>query len=270
VKSVFMLHDVIPLEHPELVSRKGYRRHGRIVDRTASYASGLIVSTAAARAAVLQALRLRGRVSIPVETVPLPVPPIFLEKDKLDQDLREHDYFVVCGTIEPRKNHRLLLNVWRELVRQRGERAPKLVVVGSRGRNAGAVLDTLEQCRALQGKVIVAHGLSSPALRRLVAHAKALLMPSFAEGFGLPVIEALAVGTPVIASDLPAHREIAGDLAIYRDPTDGPGWLAAVSMFADGHGPAAEMRRRVAAYQPATWSQYFLRIERFLKTFVQA
>ena len=93
-------------------------------------------------------------------------------------------------------------------------------------------------------------------------------MPSFAEGFGLPVIEALAVGTPVIASDLPAHREIAGDLAIYRDPTDGPGWLAAVSMFADGHGPAAEMRRRVAAYQPATWSQYFLRIERFLKTFV--
>jgi glycosyltransferase involved in cell wall biosynthesis len=268
VKSVFMLHDVIPLEHPEFVSRKGYRRHGRIVDRTASYASGLIVSTAAARAAVLQALRLRGRVSIPVETVPLPVPPIFLEKDKLDQDLRGHDYFVVCGTIEPRKNHRLLLSVWRELVRQRGERAPKLVVVGSPGRNAGPVLDTLEQCRALQGKVIVAHGLSSPALRRLIAHARALLMPSFAEGFGLPVIEALAVGTPVIASDLPAHREIAGDLAIYRDPTDGPGWLAAISMFADGHGPAAEMRRRVAAYQPATWGQYFLRIERFLKTFV--
>jgi len=127
------------------------------------------------------------------------------------------------------------------------------------------VLRTLERCRAFQGKVIVAHGLSSPALRRLIAHAKALLMPSFAEGFGLPVIEALAVGTPVIASDLPAHREIAGDLAIYRDPTDGPGWLAAICMFADGYGPAAEMRRRVAAYQPATWSQYFLRIERFLK-----
>src|SRR3984893_14633452 len=258
VKSVLMLHDVIPLEHPELVSRKGYRRHGRIVDRTASYASGLIVSTAAARAAVLQALRLRARVSMPVETVPLPVPPILLE----------HDYFVVCGTIEPRKNHRLLLNVWRELVRQRGERAPKLVVVGSRGRNAGAVRDPLDSGRAPPGCVSVAHGLSSPALRRLVAHAKALLMPSFAEGFGLPVIEALTVGTPVIASDLPAHREVAGDLAIYRDPTDGPGWLAAICMFADGDGPAAEMRRRVAAYQPATWSQYFLRIERFLKTFV--
>jgi len=269
VKSVFMLHDVIPLEHPELVSRKGYRRHGKIVDRTASYASGLIVSTAAARAAVLQALRLRGRVAIPVETVPLPVTPIFLEKDKPDQDLCGHDYFIVCGTIEPRKNHRLLLNVWRELVRQRGERAPKLVVVGSRGRNAGPVLRTLERCRPLQGQVIVAHGLSSPALRRLIAHANALLMPSFAEGFGLPVIEALAVGTPVIASDLPAHREIAGNLAVYRDPTDPTGWLADICMFADGSGAAAEIRRRVAQYRPTTWGEYFNRIECFLKTFEQ-
>jgi len=92
-------------------------------------------------------------------------------------------------------------------------------------------------------------------------------MPSLAEGFGLPIIEALAIGTPVIASDLPAHREIAGNLAVYRDPTDGPGWLAEVSMFSDGSKAAFEMRRRVAEYQPTTWGEYFLRIERFLKTF---
>jgi hypothetical protein len=75
-------------------------------------------------------------------------------------------------------------------------------------------------------------------------------MPSFAEGFGLPVIEALAVGTPVIASDLPAHREVAGDLAVYRDPADGPGWLTDICMFADGSAAAAETRRRVLAYRP--------------------
>jgi glycosyltransferase involved in cell wall biosynthesis len=267
VKPVFMLHDVIPLERPELVSSKDYRRHGKIVDRTARYASGLISSTNAARDAVLNALSLRGRSDIPVEAVPLPVAPVFLASDGPDQELREHDYFIVCGTIEPRKNHLLLLNVWRELVRQRGERAPKLIMVGSPGWGAEPVLRTLKQSPLLQDRVIFARGLSSPALRRLVAHARALLMPSFAEGFGLPVIEALSVGTPVIASDLPAHREIAGDLAIYRDPTDAPGWLAAICMFADGNGVAAEMSRRVAAYQPATWGQYFLRIERFLKTF---
>jgi glycosyltransferase involved in cell wall biosynthesis len=269
VKSVFMLHDVIPLERPELVSSKDQRRHRRIVDRTARYASGLIASTAAAREAVLKALCLRGRSIIPVETVPFPVAPVFLEKDGPDQELCERDYFVVCGTIEPRKNHHLLLNVWRELVGQRGQHAPKLVIVGSPGWGAGPVLDALERSRPLHGRVILARGLSSPALRRLIANAKALLMPSFAEGFGLPIIEALAVGTPVIASDLPAHREIADNLAVYRDPTDRAGWLADICMFVDGSGAAAEIRQRVAQYRPTTWGEYFIRIERFLKTFEQ-
>ena len=269
VTSVFMLHDVIPLERPELVSGKAYRRHRKIVDRTARYASGLISSTIVARDAVLKALSMRGRSTIPVEAVPLPVAPVFLKKDGPDDELCERDYFVVCGTIEPRKNHHLLLDVWRELVGQRGPHAPKLVIVGSRGWGAESVLHALERCRSLQGHVILAHGLSSPALRRLIAHAKALLMPSFAEGFGLPIIEALAVGTPVIASDLPAHREIAGDLAIYRDPTDRAGWLADICMFADGSGTVAEIRRRIAQYRPTTWGEYFIRIERFLKTFEQ-
>ena len=269
VKSVFMLHDVIPLERPELVSRRDYRRHGTIIDRTARYASGLIASTAAAREAVLNALCLRGRPTIPVETVPFPVAPVFLQNDAPDQELCERDYFVVCGTIEPRKNHHLLLNVWRELVDQRGPRAPKLVMVGSPGWGSRSVLHALEQSWPLRDRVILARGLSSPALRRLIVHAKALLMPSFAEGFGLPIIEALAVGTPVIASDLPAHREIADNLAVYRDPTDRAGWLADICMFADGTRKAAEIRRRIAQYRPTTWSEYFIRIECFLKTFEQ-
>jgi glycosyltransferase involved in cell wall biosynthesis len=265
-----MLHDVIPLEYPEFFPFGEYQLHGKMVDHTARYASGLIVPTVAARESVLKALRLRGRAEIPVETAPLPVTPIFLEKDRPDEELGEHDYFVICGAIEPRKNHLLLLNVWRELVRRRGERAPKLVVVGSPIWGVAPLLRQLERCRLPQGQVIFARGLSSPALRRLIANAKALLMPSFAEGFGLPVIEALAVGTPVIASDLPAHREIAGDLAVYRDPTDETGWLKDICMFADGNGAAAEIRRRVSAYQPLTWDRYFTRIERFLKTFEQA
>ena len=270
VKSVFMLHDVIPLEHPELVSGKEYRRHQTILDRAAAHASGLIVSTAAARGAVLKALRLRGRASIPVETVPFPVAPVFLERDNPDKELCEHDYFVVCGTIEPRKNHILLLNVWQELVRQRGKRAPQLIVVGYHGREAIPVVRMLERCPLLRGHVTFAHGLSSPALRRLVAHAKALLMPSFAEGFGLPIIEALAVGTPVIASDLPAHREIAGSMAVYRAPTDAPGWLADICMFADGAKAVSEIRRRVAEYRSTTWSEYFNRVECFLRTFEES
>jgi glycosyltransferase involved in cell wall biosynthesis len=267
VRSVFMLHDVNPLESPEFFPQVEYRLYENLVAHTARHAAGLIVPTVAARESVLNALRLRGRAEIRVETVPLPVTPVFLENDRPDEDLSKHDYFVICGAIEPRKNHLLLLKVWRELVRRRGDRAPKLVVVGSPVWGVAPLLRKMERCRPAQGQVIFARGLSSPALRRLIAHAKALLMPSFAEGFGLPVIEALAVGTPVIASDLPAHREIGGNLAFYRDPTDAPGWLADICMFADGSGTAAETRKRISAYQPFTWREYFSRIERFLNTF---
>ena len=78
-----------------------------------------------------------------------------------------------------------------------------------------------------------------------------------------------AVGTPVIASDLPAHQEMADDLAVYRVPTDEAGWLKDICMFADVNGRAAEIRKRVSPYQPPTPRESFIRIERFLKTFEQ-
>lgn len=266
VKPVFMLHDMIPLENPEWVSDAGMRHHRHMTDNAARYAAALIATSPTARNSVTRELRLRGRGDIPVATVPLPVAPIFLEKGQPDQELASHDYFVVCGALEPRKNHVLLINVWRELVRRRGPRAPKLVVVGSPGWGGDAILHLLTRCRDIENHIVFARGLSSPALRRLMGHAKGLLMPSHAEGYGLPLIEALCVGTPVIASDLSAHRDVAGDYAIYRHPMDGLGWLAAVETLSDNTNESQVIRQRILNYRPPTWPDYFSKIERFLST----
>ncbi len=74
----------------------------------------------------------------------------------------------------------------------------------------------------VRGVVQVNSGTALWELSNWLAHARALLFPSFAEGFGLPVVEALSVGTPVIATDLPAFREAAGSIPEYLDPLDGP------------------------------------------------
>jgi glycosyltransferase involved in cell wall biosynthesis len=99
-----------------------------------------------------------------------------------------------------------------------------------------------------------------------MSHAKGVLMASYAEGYGLPLIEALCVGTPVIASDIPAHRDVAGDYAIYRHPMDGLGWLAAIETLADNTDEAQAIRRRIVNFRPPTWPDYFSKVEGFLRT----
>ena len=267
VRSVFMLHDVIPIEYPQLVSRLGHVTHKQMVDTAARHAAGLIVTTAAASQSVLAALHARGRATPPVVALPLPLAPLFLQPEPPDPGLAAHVYFVLCGAIEPRKNHLMLLRVWKELVRRLGARTPYLVVAGSPARGGKPILQRLERSGTLRRHVIVATGLTSPALRGLIAQARGLLMPSLAEGFGLPIIEALSLGTPVVASNLPAHLEVGADFARYLDPGDVAGWVDEIASLATDGAHVAALRARIASYQPMTIPVYFARVEQFLGEF---
>ena len=83
------------------------------------------------------------------------------------------------------------------------------------------------RCEATRGHVHHVEGLSTQAMKSLIAQSRGLLSPSLAEGFGLPIIEALHLGATVIASDIPAHREVAGDKARLLDPIEAPAWRTA-------------------------------------------
>ncbi|MCC0002327.1 MAG: glycosyltransferase [Methylobacteriaceae bacterium] len=124
---------------------------------------------------------------------------------------------MTCGTIEPRKNHALLVDVWRRFVAEQGPSAPKLVVVGKRGWNFTQIVEALAD-PALGGAVIEVAGLSNGGWRALLAGAAALLAPSFAEGYGLPLAEALTAGAPALCSNIAPFQEIGGEAAIYLDP----------------------------------------------------
>jgi glycosyltransferase involved in cell wall biosynthesis len=168
---------------------------------------------------------------------------------------------VVLGTIEARKNHAFLLSVWQRLIATMGDAAPRLVIVGRRGWEADDVFALLDN-HDFQGKVVEAGALDDRALASVLGRARALLFPSHAEGFGIPMVEALAAGIPVIANDLPVFREVVGDIPELLAVDDEDAWVAALTDYATGSGARrANQLVRLEGYAAPTWAEHFARVE---------
>ena len=259
IRPVFFVHDLIPIDFPEYVVPGEDERHRTRLATVAARAAAVLVNSADVGRRLEAHLAAASLRAPPVTAAPLGVEEAFLSPRSTSAP-GGRPYFVVCSTIEARKNHLLLLQVWRELAARLGRDTPALVIVGRRGWESEAAADLLDRCPALRGHVFETTGLSNAALADLVAGARALLMPSFAEGYGIPIVEALSVGTPVVASDIPVFREVAGAYAAFLHPLDGPAWLRAVAEIA-GQTPRTIDR---GAYAPPTWAAHFGIVERVL------
>ncbi len=242
-----MLHDLIPNDHPEYAQQKEAARHLRRLQTVSRFADGILVPSEAVRQSVLMHLEQAGRSHVPVRKVLHGVDPELVRVTPANHASRP--YFVCLGTIEPRKNHLLLLNIWRRLVETHGDNAPRLVLIGRRGWENENVIDMIERCKALQGVVQEYSSMPDEQVRALLCGARALLFPSFAEGFGLPLTEAMALGVRVICSDIPVFREVGGNYPEFLDPIDGLGWLSAIERYSSAPAPSLHPAPYVKPWQ---------------------
>ncbi len=259
---VFVVHDLIPLTHPEYC-RPGEREKHFARIRRIWETGRAVVTNSQATLDALSAFAARCGARLPPCIAALlgPGKPAHTECRRMIDE----PYFVVLGTIEPRKNHLLLLQVWRHLVERYGSRAPRLVLIGQRGWECENVVDLLERCETLRGVVTELHACSDAELHCYLHHAQALLFPSFAEGYGMPVLEALAQGVPVIASSLPVFQEFARDIPEYIDPLDGRRWLETIEEYATPHSVLRTRQlARLAEFEPPTWADHFDQVDRLL------
>jgi len=259
---ICLIHDLIPMQFPEYARPGQAENHRRRIETAIRFADALIVNSGVTRDALLPYIEQAGR-SIPVVVAPLGLD-LPSEPNSVPPPL-QRPYFVYIGTIEAKKNHLLLLNLWRQLGSDLGDAAPVLMLIGQRGWEAENVVDMLERCPAVRGTVIEHNTLPDSEMVRLLKGARALLLPSFAEGFGFPLIEAFGVGVPALCSDIPALRETGGAVPEYLDPLDGPGWRAAVLDYAapDSQRRAAQLDR-LRGWRPPTWQQHFDKVEHLI------
>ena len=261
VKPVYLVHDLIPITHPQFCRAGEAQKHRARMRHALQSASGIIYNSSATQEAMEQFAQQQG----------LPVPQGLVAWLGADEQVPaavlpapRRPYFVMIGTIEARKNHQMVLQLWKDLVAELGEPAPELVLVGQRGWEADAVFALLDGDPELADHVREMGRCDDATMFALLDGARALLMPSFIEGFGIPVIEALQRGTPVIASDLAVFREISGEIPLFLDPADRAAWHAAVLDFT---GDNAARQRQIALmpqFTPPDWTGHFAAVDAWL------
>jgi glycosyltransferase involved in cell wall biosynthesis len=263
MRAVYLIHDLIPLTHPQFCRPGENRKHEKRIENALASASGVITNSQDTMMSLARFAATRGR-SLPAtlvawiagEEAPMKVEP----KDA------QNPFFVTVGTIEARKNHIMLLGIWKRLVARMEDNAPDLIIVGQRGWEAEQTFRRLDDLGVLAGKVREINDCEDSDLASWIASARALLMPSFAEGFGLPIIEALNLGTPVIASDLAVFREIAGNVPTYLDPTDESAWEHAIESFSERGPEYCRQMSQIASYKTPSWIEHFTNVEKWMAT----
>lgn len=246
-EGVVTIHDLSFLRAPHTVDAASLR-YRQLVPRSVDRARVICTPSHSVAEEVTTEYRISpDRIVV----TPLGVDPLWLRVDKPSIEwLAAHGmpetYLLFVGTLEPRKDLPTLLRAYRRLGSDLGTEVPPLVLVGPQGWGPA-----LETAGIERGSVITPGYLDDDELRPIIAGASALVLPSLYEGFGLPPLEAMACGTPVIVSHLPVFAEVLGDHARLFPVGDADALAAAIIQTLADAGPTSSEARRAHA---ATWT----------------
>ena len=218
------VHDLIPIKHPEFFGAGFVNREKLLAGFTKD--RWYLCSSENTRADLLETGRCdpaRGFVT------PLAADPAFRPRPeagpaiRAKYDLGDAPFVLTVCTLEPRKNLDTIIRVFLRLIREEDRRLPeglKLVLVGTLGWMFEKIQGTYADAGPARDRIVFAGHVPEDDLSAFYSHALAFVYPSFYEGFGLPVLEALQCGAPVITSNTSSLPEVVSDAGITQDPRD--------------------------------------------------
>lgn len=241
-KSIITIHDLAFLLYPHFLTQESARYYGQIDEAVKQTDHIIAVSESTKR----DTIRLLGAPEHKVTVIYESANPIYRpvhDRELLAQTKSKYhiagDFILFVSTIEPRKNLSTLLRAYRQLLDSYGAEA-KLVVVGRRGWLSEDVFTLVDELK-LTDDVLFLGRVPIEDLLYLYNAAQLLVQPSFYEGFGLPPLEAMACGTPVVISNVSSLPEVVGDAGLLVDPENASEITVAISRILNDEALRAEL-----------------------------
>ena len=223
IKTAICIHDIIPVLHPEVCTEWSIKFF-KLLRKQLPQIDGIICVSESTRNHLFDWMpELENKPSTVIHHAADDCfsPP---NKNKFNNEVLDtikvsRPFFLAVGTIEPRKNLNLLLESYAKLIERHGDNAPQLIICGPKGWS-DLGLNTQGTRLKILDHISFTGYISNEALAVLYSSAICLIFPSLYEGFGLPVLEAISSGAPVLCSSIPILHEILGDAALFFNPSD--------------------------------------------------
>jgi len=222
-KVIYMIHDLLPIRYPQFFGESEKEIFGKWLQDSVNYASGYIAVSRTTRNDLLNYMDEKGicKDSFYVGVIQLGAD-IDISGDKItyiSQQIQKifdnRSVYLIVSTVEPRKNHQYLLNSFEKIWEK--DIDVTLLIIGKIGWLTDKILIEIKNHPLYEKKLFMCNHVNDNELVYCYQHAKCFLFPSYAEGFGLPIVESISYGLPVLASDTAIHREIGRDSIEYFD-----------------------------------------------------
>lgn len=228
---VITIHDIISLLFPENIPFASRMFYSKWMPFSYSKATKIITISESTKNDIVRVLRIPEE---KITVIPLAVDDKFRKPAK-NNEVKEvakkynikNDYILHIGTLEPRKNLGFLIDVFSEVIQSTTSRDLSLVITGKKGWYYEDLFDKVRKLN-LEGKVIFTGYIDEADKPALYKGAKIFAFPSIYEGFGLPPLEAMASGIPVISSNTSSMGEVVGEAGILLSPKDQKEWVKAI------------------------------------------
>lgn len=253
------VYDIISVTHPQYCLQRGVYNFMDFIGAHLQYADEIIVN---AQATVDELKKLTDRIGMqlpPCHVVPLGAD--FGKKEiitdgqvseQLVTIVKDRPYILMVGTIEPRKNHKLLLEAYDKGLKELGY---NIIMAGYMGWDMEEFVDKLKNHPDYNTRVFHLEGLDDKAISYLYQHAKFLAFCSYTEGFGLPIVEALQRGVPVLAADVPVLREVGGEYCLWFEQDNAVELYSKVAYYDNSEEEYHKLKDTFKEFKTFTWRE---------------